>query len=211
MPGNRPNPEFFSGIPSSKNRFLTVMPIRVIAQCQQTHAAKFRFALTTVAVCWQLIYIRMSKIHLRRKPNLILTLFKEHVHYAQRIMDDIIDLELEKIDAILEKVNADPEGDEIKFVERNLWENIKKKANEGRRTGIGITAEGDMLAALGLQYGSDIATDFSEEIHKTVAIESYRSSVYLAKDQGPVYHLQHRKGKRQSVYQPPQKCRSFVV
>ncbi|HPE78041.1 MAG TPA: ribonucleoside-diphosphate reductase, adenosylcobalamin-dependent, partial [Draconibacterium sp.] len=78
-------------------------------------------------------------------------LFKEHVHYAQRIMDDIIDLELEKIDAILEKVNDDPEDEHIKFTERNLWENIKKKANEGRRTGIGITAEGDMLAALGLR------------------------------------------------------------
>jgi ribonucleoside-diphosphate reductase alpha chain len=112
-------------------------------------------------------------------------LFKEHIHYAQRIMDDIIDLELEKIDAILEKINADPEEEEIKAVEKRLWENIKKKANEGRRTGIGITAEGDMLAALGLGYGSENATDFSEEIHKTVALESYRSSVHLAKDRGP--------------------------
>jgi ribonucleoside-diphosphate reductase alpha chain len=112
-------------------------------------------------------------------------LFKEHVHYAQRIMDDIIDLELEKIDAILKKVEDDPEEDQIKFTERNLWENIKKKANEGRRTGIGITAEGDMLAALGLRYGSEIAIDFSEEIHKTVALEAYRSSVFLAKDRGP--------------------------
>ncbi|MFW5755372.1 MAG: adenosylcobalamin-dependent ribonucleoside-diphosphate reductase, partial [Tangfeifania sp.] len=112
-------------------------------------------------------------------------LFKEHIHYAQRIMDDIIDLELEKIDAILEKVNADPEDEEIKAVEKNLWEKIKQKASEGRRTGIGITAEGDMLAALGLQYGSDIAVDFSEEIHKTIALESYRSSVFLAKERGP--------------------------
>ena len=112
-------------------------------------------------------------------------LFKEHVHYAQRIMDDIIDLELEKIDAILQKVNDDPEDEHIKFTERNLWENIKNKANEGRRTGIGITAEGDMLAALGLRYGSEIAIDFSEEIHKTTALEAYRSSVYLAKDRGP--------------------------
>jgi len=111
-------------------------------------------------------------------------LFKEHIHYAQRIMDDIIDLELEKIDAILDKVNADPEEEEIKAVEKRLWENIRKKAKEGRRTGIGITAEGDMLAALGLQYGSDIATDFSEEIHKTVALEAYRSSVFLAKERG---------------------------
>ncbi|WP_372650458.1 adenosylcobalamin-dependent ribonucleoside-diphosphate reductase [Draconibacterium sp.] len=111
-------------------------------------------------------------------------LFKEHIHYAQRIMDDIIDLELEKIDAILEKVEEDPEAEEIKFTERNLWESIRMKAKEGRRTGIGITAEGDMLAALGLRYGSDNATDFSEEIHKTIAIEAYRSSVYLAKDRG---------------------------
>lgn len=111
-------------------------------------------------------------------------LFKEHVHYAQRIMDDIIDLELEKIDAILDKINADPEDEHIKYVEKSLWENIKRKANEGRRTGIGITAEGDMLAALGLRYGSEDATDFSEEIHKTTALEAYRSSVYLAKDRG---------------------------
>ncbi len=111
-------------------------------------------------------------------------LFKEHIHYAQRIMDDIIDLELEKIDAILAKVDADPEPEEIKAVERRLWENISKKAKEGRRTGIGITAEGDMLAALGLTYGSDIATSFSEEIHKTVALEAYRSSVFLARERG---------------------------
>lgn len=122
-------------------------------------------------------------------------LFKEHVHYAQRIMDDIIDLELEKIDAILDKVNADPEDEHIKYTEKNLWENIKRKANEGRRTGIGITAEGDMLAALGLRYGSEIATDFSEEIHKTTALESYRSSVYLAKDRGPfaIYNAEREK------------------
>ena len=112
------------------------------------------------------------------------SLFKEHIHYAQRIMDDIIDLELEKIDAILEKVNLDPEGEDIKFTERNLWENIKKKANEGRRTGIGITAEGDMLAALGLRYGSENAIDFSEEIHKTITLEAYRSSTYMAKERG---------------------------
>ncbi len=111
-------------------------------------------------------------------------LFKEHIHYAQRIMDDIIDLELEKIDAIIAKIDADPEPDNIKAVERNLWENIREKAKEGRRTGVGITAEGDMLAALGLTYGSDIATSFSEEIHKTVALEAYRSSVFLARERG---------------------------
>ena len=111
-------------------------------------------------------------------------LFKEHVHYAQRIMDDIIDLELEKIDAILDKVNSDPEDENIKYTEKNLWENIKRKAKEGRRTGVGITAEGDMLAALGLRYGSENATDFAEEVHKTITLEAYRSSVYLAKDRG---------------------------
>ncbi|MBN2484728.1 MAG: adenosylcobalamin-dependent ribonucleoside-diphosphate reductase [Bacteroidales bacterium] len=111
-------------------------------------------------------------------------LFKKHVHISQRLMDDIIDLELEKIDSILEKVGHDPEEIEIKRVERKLWENIRLKAEEGRRTGIGITAEGDMLAALGLRYGSDDATDFSVEVHKTLALEAYRSSVYLAKDRG---------------------------
>ncbi len=110
--------------------------------------------------------------------------FKKHVHTSQRLMDDIIDLELEKIDAILGKISKDPEELEIKRVEKQLWENIRLKAEEGRRTGIGITAEGDMLAALGLRYGSDDAIDFSVEVHKTVALEAYRSSVYLAKDRG---------------------------
>jgi ribonucleoside-diphosphate reductase alpha chain len=113
------------------------------------------------------------------------TLFKEHVGLAQRIMDDIIDLELEKIDGIIEKIDKDPEAEEIKRTELMLWHNIKTKALEGRRTGIGITAEGDMLAALGLRYGSEIATDFSEEIHKTLTLEAYRSSVEMAKERGP--------------------------
>jgi len=122
-------------------------------------------------------------------------LFKKHVHAAQRIMDDIIDLELEKIDAILDKIAKDPEDDEIKSVERNLWLKIRRKTIEGRRTGIGITAEGDMLAALGLQYGSENATDFSVEVHKTLAIEAYRSSVYTAKERGafPIYDAQREK------------------
>ncbi|MFH2144137.1 MAG: adenosylcobalamin-dependent ribonucleoside-diphosphate reductase [Bacteroidota bacterium] len=122
-------------------------------------------------------------------------LFKKHVHFAQRIMDDIIDLELEKIDMIVNKISTDPEDIEIKRVERKLWENIRNKALEGRRTGIGITAEGDMLAALGLQYGSEIAIDFSVEVQKTLAIEAYRSSVFLAKDRGafPVYDTQREK------------------
>lgn len=111
-------------------------------------------------------------------------LFKKHVAVSQRIMDDIIDLELEKIDYILEKIKADPEDEEVKGVEISLWEKIKAKAREGRRTGVGITAEGDMLAALGLRYGSEDAIDFAVDIQKTLAIEAYRASVYLAKDRG---------------------------
>ncbi|SHI66922.1 ribonucleoside-diphosphate reductase class II [Arenibacter nanhaiticus] len=111
-------------------------------------------------------------------------LFKEHIADAQRIMDDIIDLELEKIDVILEKIKSDPELESTKAVEYNLWKNIKEKAAQGRRTGIGITAEGDMLAALGLRYGSDKANSFSIEVHKTIALEAYRASVHLAKDRG---------------------------
>jgi len=112
------------------------------------------------------------------------SLFKQHVAAAQRIMDDIIDLELEKIDTILAKIDADPEAEEIKLVEKNLWLNIRTKARDGRRTGIGITAEGDMLAALGLRYGSDEGVDFSENIHKILAVEAYRGSVNLAKERG---------------------------
>jgi len=111
-------------------------------------------------------------------------LFKKHVSLAQRIMDDIIDLELEKIDLILKKIDADPESDEVKATERNLWVNIKNKAENGRRTGIGITAEGDMLAALGIQYGSEKGNEFSVEVHKTLAIEAYRASVHTAKERG---------------------------
>lgn len=118
------------------------------------------------------------------KASFDFELFKKHVAAAQRIMDDIIDLELEKIDAILEKISQDPESDEVKMVEKNLWLNIKHKANEGRRTGIGITAEGDMLAALGLRYGSDEGVFFAEKIHQTLAVEAYRGSVNLAKERG---------------------------
>ncbi len=118
------------------------------------------------------------------KASFNFELFKEHIAYAQRIMDDIIDLELEKIDAIIRKIDADPELDEVKATERNLWNNIKNKAEEGRRTGIGITAEGDMLAALGIQYGSEVGNAFSLEVHKTIAIEAYRGSVHLAKERG---------------------------
>ena len=122
-------------------------------------------------------------------------LFSLHAHYAQRIMDDIIDLELEKIDGILKKVNEDPEDEETKRIERKLWENIKEKCLQGRRTGIGITAEGDMLAALNVRYGSDSAIDFSVEIHKLLAVEVYRSSVELARDRGafPIYDAEREK------------------
>jgi ribonucleoside-diphosphate reductase alpha chain len=111
--------------------------------------------------------------------------FRDHVAYAQRIMDDIIDIEVEKIDAIIHKIESDPENFEIKRVEYNMWQNIRKKALDGRRTGVGITAEGDMQAALGLTYGSENGIDFSEEVHKTIALEAYRSSVQLAKERGP--------------------------
>jgi ribonucleoside-diphosphate reductase alpha chain len=111
-------------------------------------------------------------------------LFKKHVQLAQRIMDDIIDLELEKIDKILDKINSDPEAEEIKRTEHMLWEKIKTKSMQGRRTGVGTTGEGDMLAALGLRYGTDKATDFSELIHKTITLEAYRSSVLMAKERG---------------------------
>ena len=111
-------------------------------------------------------------------------LFNKHVHRAQRIMDDIIDLEIEKIDGILDKIKADPEDFEIKRIELRMWENIRKKTEQGRRTGIGITAEGDMLAALNLTYGSDIAIDFSTEVQKILAVEAYRSSVMLARERG---------------------------
>ena len=111
-------------------------------------------------------------------------LFKKHVQLAQRIMDDIIDLELEKIELILQKIDADPESEEVKGAERHLWEKIYKKSGQGRRTGVGITAEGDMLAALGLRYGTQEATDFAVEVHKTVALQAYRSSVQMAKERG---------------------------
>ena len=122
-------------------------------------------------------------------------LFSKHVHYAQRIMDDIIDLEMEKIDKIIEKIDNDPETEDIKKVERDLWINIKNKTSKGRRTGIGITAEGDMIAALLCKYGTDKATNFSVEVHKNLAIESYRASVNLAKERGvfPIYNSEKEK------------------
>ena len=111
-------------------------------------------------------------------------LFKKHVALAQRIMDVIIDLELEKIEKIIAKIDSDPESEEVKEAEKHLWEKIYKKSGQGRRTGVGITAEGDMLAAMGLRYGTEEATEFSEQVHKTIALEAYRSSVNMAKERG---------------------------
>lgn len=117
-------------------------------------------------------------------------LFKKHVAMAQRFMDDIIDLELEKIDAILNKVANDPQSDEVKYTERHLWEKIKHKTAQGRRTGVGITAEGDMLAALGLRYGTEEATEMAVKVQQTLALSAYASSVNMAKERGafPVYN-----------------------
>ncbi len=111
-------------------------------------------------------------------------LFRKHVQLAQRIMDDIIDLELEKIDRIIAKIESDPESEEVKGAELKLWEKIYKKSKQGRRTGVGITAEGDMIAAMGLRYGTEEATAFAEEIQKTIALEAYRSSVTMARERG---------------------------
>lgn len=115
--------------------------------------------------------------------------FREHVMYAQRMMDDIIDLEMEKIETIIAKIEADPETDEVKATELNLWKKIKDKTSQGRRTGVGTTAEGDMIAAMGLTYGTEEATKFSVEVHKTLALAAYRSSVMLASERGafPVF------------------------
>ena len=121
--------------------------------------------------------------------------FKEHVGLAQRIMDDIIDLELEKIELIMNKVESDPENDEVKGAERHLWQKIYDKSGRGRRTGVGITAEGDMIAAMGLTYGTPEATYFATEVQKNVAVEAYRSSVNMAKERGAfaVYDAEREK------------------
>ena len=111
-------------------------------------------------------------------------LFEKHAGYAQRMMDNIIDLEIEKVDAIIAKIKADPEEEDVKAIEVKLWERVQEMAHRGRRTGIGITAEGDMLAALGLIYGTDDAINFSVEVHKQMAIAVYKSSALLAKDRG---------------------------
>ena len=110
--------------------------------------------------------------------------FRQHVRLAQRFMDDIIDLEEEKIDLILKKIDSDPQSEEVKHTERRLWEKIKRKTGQGRRTGLGITAEGDMLAALGLRYGTQEATDFAVKVQKTLALTAYAASVEMAKERG---------------------------
>ena len=110
--------------------------------------------------------------------------FSRHAQLAQRIMDDIVDLEMEKIDLILAKIASDPQSDEVKETEKHLWEKIKHKSSLGRRTGVGITSEGDMLAAMGLRYGTQEATDFSVSVHKTLALNAYRSSVDMARERG---------------------------
>ena len=122
-------------------------------------------------------------------------LFRDHIMKGQRLMDDLIDLELEKINQILTKIDNDPEGEDIKGVERNLWLNIKMKCLEGRRTGFGITAEGDMLAAMGLRYGTDEATEFSVTVHRALACAAYGSSVIMAKERGsfPLYDANREK------------------
>jgi len=122
-------------------------------------------------------------------------LFKEHIYYAQRIMDDIVDLEIEKIEKILEKIDSDQEPDHIKNTERNLWENMILMAKKGRRLGIGITAEGDMLAALGYTYGTVEATEFSTNLHKNMAINIYKSSCLLAQDRGSFEVFDYEKEK----------------
>lgn len=111
-------------------------------------------------------------------------LFSKHAQLAQRLMDDIVDLEMEKIDLILAKIKADPQSEEVKSAEYHLWEKIREKSGKGRRTGVGITAEGDMIAAMGLRYGTQEATDFSVQVHRTLALNAYRSSVVMAKERG---------------------------
>ena len=122
--------------------------------------------------------------------------FAKHVAVAQRIMDDIVDLELEKIEMIMSKINHDPQSSEVKGAEHHLWEKIKRKSSMGRRTGVGITAEGDMIAAMGLRYGTQEATDLSVKVHKTLALAAYRSSVQMAKERGAFEIFDARREKK---------------
>ena len=122
-------------------------------------------------------------------------------------MDDIIDLELEKIERIMAKIDSDPENEDVKHTESVLWQKIYKKSGQGRRTGVGITAEGDMLAALGLRYGTEEATEFAEKVHQTVALSAYRSSVEMAKERGAFEVYDSEREKKQPVHQPPARSR----
>lgn len=160
------------------------MPIWDIALYQRTLVAKYLCVLTIAVVCWPSIFIRTYKNPFTPEAKFDFELFRNHVGLAQRIMDDIIDLEMEKIEKIIEKIESDPEADDIKLTEFRAWEKIKLKTSQGRRTGVGTTGEGDMLAALGFRYGTDEATDFSEEVHKVLALSAYRSSVVMAKERG---------------------------
>ncbi len=137
-------------------------------------------------------------------------LFAKHVRAAQRMMDDIVDLEVEKVDKILAKIDRDPEDGETKRIERKLWEKIRAKALEGRRTGFGITAEGDMLAALGVRYGSAEAIDFSVEVHKLLALEAYRSSVQMAKERGAFEVYDYKKEENNPFIQRIRKEAPFI-
>ena len=134
--------------------------------------------------------------------------FRSHVAAAMRIMDDIVDLELEKIEAIIEKISKDPEEEDIRHVEHSLWEKIREKALKGRRTGLGITAEGDMLAALGLRYGTDEAIDFAVDMQKTLALEAYRASVIMAEERGQVPDVRSRTREGQPDDRPHPRGRS---
>jgi len=147
------------------------------------------------------------------KPNaeFDFDLFKKHVIYAQRIMDDIIDLEIEKIDTILNKINSDPEMEEVKHAERMLWQKIRRKTLLGRRTGVGITAEGDMLAALGFQYGTEKATGFAEEIQKTLALSAYRSSVIMAKERGAFENIDTKREEQNPFMKRLQEADPLLV
>lgn len=130
------------------------------------------------------------------KASFNMELFRDHVQKAMRLNDDLIDLEMEKIEAIIDKIRKDPEEEEVKLTELSLWRKIKEKTLGGRRTGLGITAEGDMLAALGLRYGDDEATDFAVNIQKTLAVEAYRSSVNMASERGafPIFDAKREEG-----------------
>ena len=175
--------EFCSGIQLFANHYLIAIVILVTVPYQQTHV---RNPLCPHDSC-RLIAINLYSYvenPFTKDAYFNYDLFKQHSMLAQKIMDDIIDLEMEKIDKIIEKIESDPEAEEIKLTEKELWQKIRDKTVKGRRTGVGTTGEGDMLAALGLRYGTEEATSFSENVHKNLALACYRSSVDMAKERG---------------------------